>query len=457
MPNAVFAGKKLIQAINDSLFGFGRSFTFSGGRSVGSEIDYEKEVGDLTDSDLVMIFIAWKMRQFPNARLSMRQRLPDGTKELVEDHPLLSLLHNPNPIHDLDQMLQATVVDYDLTGNAYWLIIRDMGNTPRMLWYVPSYTMAPYYDYNQTVEDMYYEYRPDSSTTQYIHTSNVIHFKFGIDPLDIRLGISPLRRLFREVYTEAEAANWVATLITNMGTPGAIISADPDSNFRVTDVELEKMRLFFQETFTGENRGMVFPVSGGIKVHQLAFKPVDMGLIEQRYLGEERIGASLGVPPIVVSLGSGLRRATYSNAETARKMAWQDGILPLMSDYSGTLNKDLLSEFSGYCLEHGDYHCDHDHNHIELFFDTSEVAVLQENINETYDRMDKGVRGGWVRVSEAKRAVGLTTTPEDDIYLRPGSGAFPGDLESAMRMLEAEGQDISRIYALPKKKHTSTT
>ena len=51
-------------------------------------------------------------------------------------------------------------------------------------------------------------------------------------------------------------------------------------------------------------------------------------------------------------------------------------------------------------------------------WDYTHVAALQENESERLARYDMGVKGGWIKVSEARQAAGLQVQPEDEIYLR---------------------------------------
>ena len=52
-------------------------------------------------------------------------------------------------------------------------------------------------------------------------------------------------------------------------------------------------------------------------------------------------------------------------------------------------------------------------------FDLSKVRVLQEDLYRLAQRLDLAVRGGWGRVGEARRGVGLPVDDADNIYLRP--------------------------------------
>ena len=67
----------------------------------------------------------------------------------------------------------------------------------------------------------------------------------GIDPNNTRKGLSPLASLYREIFTDDEAANMTASLMRNIGVPGVVLSpantSGPTGRFK--DPEEMKARL----------------------------------------------------------------------------------------------------------------------------------------------------------------------------------------------------------------------
>ena len=88
----------------------------------------------------------------------------------------------------------------------------------------------------------------------------------------------------------------------------------------MTSDEAENIAEVFGRRFGGENRGRPLVISGGeVDIKTLSFSPKDLEIGKLRYINEERISAVLGVPAILAGLGSGLERATYSNAKELRE------------------------------------------------------------------------------------------------------------------------------------------
>ena len=61
-------------------------------------------------------------------------------------------------------------------------------------------------------------------------------------------------------------------------------------------------------------------------------------------------------------------------------------------------------------------------------YDFSEVRALQQDHNELFERINVGVQGGWVTVSEGRQLVGLPTDESQNYYLR--GNAVARDYES---------------------------
>ena len=89
-----FVGRGL-KALQQMLFGrtaSGRSPLFL----PRTAIDYEREVGDGTKSDIGMAGVHWLMGAFPEAPVILNRLTSDGSPEPVLMHDFLSLLKRPN-------------------------------------------------------------------------------------------------------------------------------------------------------------------------------------------------------------------------------------------------------------------------------------------------------------------------------------------------------------------------
>lgn len=389
--------------------------------------DYGKEVNGY-QSAIIMACVNWIQRTFPEAPLYLRQRNQDGSWDDKFEHPMLELLDTPNPFYDGLLLQGATVADYTIDGNAYWRKIRSGAKRVVQLWWIPSPLIEPKWGYNNTEYITHYEYSP-GGIPEKILPEDIVHFRYGLDPNNIRKGLSPLKSLFREVFTDDEAANMTASLLKNLGVPGIVISPKEGAPGMTTEVGKD-IKEWFKSSCTGDKRGEPLVMSGSTLVEQFGFNPQQMDLKNLRQIPEERISGVLGVPAIVAGLGAGLARSTFANFAEAREMAYESNIIPSQRVFGSVMKRQLLSEFENEIAS------------WQVAYDLSEVRVLQEDENKKAERVSKMVLGGFLAVDDAQRKTNVPVDETQHIYLRPlqvieipaGSKALSGATE-----LKSEG------------------
>lgn len=275
--------------------------------------DYGREVGDGMNSSTVTAPLFWIARTFPEAPPMLWRIGAGGVEEPEPGHPLLRVLQRPNEFYSGVLLWMATIIDWKTDGNAYWFVSRNRSGTPLELWWMPHWMVDPKGDDRTFIT--HYEYRITSGTYE-LRPEDVVHFRFGMDSEDPRRGLSPLKSVLREIFTDDEAAKFTASLLRNMGVPGVIVSPDSDEPPSADDLKITKA--YVSEMFSGERRGEPLVLSGKTKVEQFGFSPEQLTLRELRRIPEERVTAVLGVPAIVAGLGAGLDRSTFCLPGDAR-------------------------------------------------------------------------------------------------------------------------------------------
>jgi HK97 family phage portal protein len=392
-----------------SLTGWSRSrswlFGSWGLRLPRSTFDYGGEVGDGTGSSIVVAVVNWMARTFPEAPVIV----VDGKHQLVPAHPMPELLERPNPYHSGVLLWMATLVDWACAGNGYWLKVRSQADRPTELWWAPSWTMepkwSPGYPEDGSPFITHYEYRPGGTSWQNIDPRDVVHYRYGLDPENPRKGLSPLRSLLREIFTDDEAANFTASLMRNLGVPGLIISPDSPGGYADKEVA-EEVKHEAERKFTGDQRGGTMVMRAPTKVQMLSFSPDQMNLRDLRRVPEERVSAVFGVAAVVAGLGAGLDRATFANFAEAREAAYEGNIIPTQRLMAADLRSQLLRDFT-------------DDLSLNVEFDLTRVRILQPDMDKLYERVGRAIQGGWGTVGDARRAVSLHAGPEHEVYLRP--------------------------------------
>jgi HK97 family phage portal protein len=344
----------------------------------------------------------WYARNFHQCRAVVLAQVESETEE-VEDHPVLELLRRPTPGIAASTFWMWMHTDYKLFGNAYARKVR-AGGMVVALQYLPQDMVAPNGD--GEVPLTHYTYRPDGREFK-IPVEDVIHWRYGRDPLDIRIGRSPLQSALREVATDNAASTAAFGLLRNGAMPSIIIGPDgKDTGIGMSAEEARGLKRQVRADFTGDNAGGVAVLSEGFKMERVSLTPDELALDSVRMLPEERICATLGVNPMVLGLGSGLERSTYSNFERAQQAAWEDGMIPLVRSLAEILTESLLPEYG-------------DDTSLRVDFDLSEVRALQDDMTVEAARAVSLFANGLADRAEAKRIAGLTPEEEDDDLLHP--------------------------------------
>lgn len=356
-----------------------------------TRLDISGRVGDGSNNSAVAACISWICRTWPEAPMVVQQINSDGEWETVKDHPLAARLRRPNPFYSGRQLLTATLADRRVTGNAYWLKVRNGASGIAELWWLPSSMVEPCWpDNDSTVFISHYEYTVDGVVTKY-DPGDIVHFRIGFDPVNMRKGKSELSSILGEVFTDEEASSYVATVLSNMGVPGVVISPEGDAN--PSDADLEEVKAKFQQKFGGDRRGEPLVMKGPTKVSVLSFSPEQMKVRELRRIPEERITAALGIPAIVVGLGAGLDRSTFANMAEAREAAYEGHIIPDQALFDDDLNLQLIPDFGVP-------------ERLQVSHDYSEVRVLQQDENELHTRAREDLKAGLLTLNQALTMIG---------------------------------------------------
>ena len=394
---------RIRQALQRMIFGRGLQRRRTEFWGADSDIDYESEMGGADNSDIVSSLVGWKQDVFPEAVLMVREKDADGKYQPVEDNPLMPLLDRPNPLYQGLDLFKATIWDYNIDGNAYWWVIRNGRNDIQEIHYLPAFMMEPGYSANQSLEDRYWLYTPYDLTYE-IPADQIIHYRDGIDPGDVRVGCSRLKNLYREMYTDSVAADMVAILLRNRAVFGPIITPDKESEYDQGNIE--EMKTYILDKFTGGNRGKPLIIGVPTKVTSFGYDSNDSDVTDIRHYAEGRLSAALNVSPIVVSMPSGLKHLTYNNLEVAREMSWENGMLPMLRQFGMTLTEFLMPLVD----ETGEQ---------EFYFDVAQVRVLQEDVTESAARANSDLTSGKITRAEAREAGGLEFDDTDDVYYIP--------------------------------------
>lgn len=331
--------------------------------------------------------------------------------QVVRTQRIYKLLRRPNLCQpdDPDSRVFMPLTDMvwlreyclHVEGNAYWWIIR-MGDPlmglPIMLIPIMPFMVEPVTIKRQdgTSKDYisYYAYAPSPDYVNNpikISPRNMLHFRYGRDPKDLRKGLGLVKHLYREVYRDDLATRHTNTLLRHGAVPGLVVTPAEGT---IEEDEAREAKARLTASFSGDEMGSIAVLSRGAKVEQFGFNPDQMNLAGFHKHAEERVAAVLNVPAMVAQLGAGLEQAAqFSNFHEAREMFAENTVLPRLRAANDVLS-DLMRDFTT-------------DEHLRLVHDEDQVRALQVDVSERFMRLQVGVGGGWVTANEARAQVGM--------------------------------------------------
>lgn len=362
-------------------------------------------------------------KAFQEAPLRVFRFQGDGTEEWLDQHPLMELLADPHPSLSQPELNAWLMLCLHTAGNAYLRKIRDLGGRVRQLWPLSPTCVTPETDDPDKERGVFitrYVYDDGAGHREELAPADLIHFRMGVDDADHRLGLSPLRRLLREVASDEEATRFLEDLLKNFAVNSLAVTVPPGPV--LTEEQAKQIRDRIREDYGGRerNRGQVAVVANGASLTQVGFTPEQLDLKGAHYHPETRICAVLGVPPTLVNLASGLEHSIYNNVRQGQEHFYEQTVVPLWRQVAATYTKQLLRP---------DYTQD---RAIRLRYDLMDVRALQEDENEKWARLSVAVEKQWITKDEARAEVGLEPLPD-------GLGEAQDPMELLKATAEARG------------------
>ena len=167
----------------------------------------------------------------------------------------------------------------------------------------------------------------------------------------------------------------------------------------------------YRRSMTGDNAGRVQVFRRKMELKTAGFNPSQLKLDDVRIGTEARVASNYRVAPQVLMFLAGLRHSTYSNQESARRSSYERLLIPLWRVLASALTKDLISEFP---VPNGKW---------RFQFDTSDIAVLQEDLGALTSIVQSKLDRGIITLNEAREALGHSNLgTAGDVFWSPVSG-----------------------------------
>lgn len=375
-----------------------------------------------------MAAVNWGGTVLPEAPVQVLQKKSAKIFEPLDDHPMVDLLEHPTRyVKDEREreyyagalLWKAWMFSYLIDGNAYFRKVRNSFGQVIQLWYEPHFTIRPRWP--QDGSEFISDYEVLRNGRWYpTETDDVIHFRYGIDPRNDRLGLSPIASLYREIFTDNERARFSALILRNGGVIPWLLSPDPALS-ATTGLSATEIKAAWEYATTGDNVGRPMVLTGAVNAQRIGSSPEELLVDKASKIPEERVAAVLGIPAAVLGYGVGLEQTTVgATMRELREQAYESFVIPTQRLIADELRSQLLPEFG-------------DTQGLKVAHDLSGVRVLQDDRNALYQRETLAYEKGIKTRAESRSALGLKTKPEDDVYFAFAASEQPSKPELIYR------------------------
>ena len=290
---------------------------------------------------IVTDLIANKISSQP---LRVYKTVTQGENESVEpvpDHPLNTLLEQPNEWQDYSQWMYSTAVELYLMGNAI------MWHAPRsgQIITLPTETVSMDFDTKGHVQSYsVFEISElmasrELRRTQTFDPKQIVHVRRP-NPSSLLWGLSPFIPGKRSILFNRYSTDYLNAFYIKQATPGLALSLDRNVN---EDVALRQLRSFEVAYQGRKNQRRTLILPKGVTATPLTHTLADQKLLDHINQNRETILGLLKVPKHEVGLqtSGSLGSEEY---KIALRNFWEACLIPGMRFIEGTLSKFFQKE-----------------------------------------------------------------------------------------------------------------
>lgn len=274
------------------------------------------------------------------SKVRVRLMEQDATTKIWEEvdriSPFWPVLVKPNRYQNRIQFFDEWMGSKLINGNTYVLKERDSRGIV-----VALYVLNPWRTKVLVAPDgsVWYDLLRDDLTgvtdedKVRVPASEIIHDRYK--PLYHPLcGISPIMACALSGALGIAIAQNSARFFNNSSRPGGILSA-PD---RINDDTAQRLKLHWEQNYTGENAGRVAVLGDGLKFEVMRENAVDAQLIEQLRISSENVCTAFGVPSYMIGVGPA---PSYNNVEALSQQYYSQCLQNLIETIELLLDEGL--------------------------------------------------------------------------------------------------------------------
>lgn len=318
--------------------------------------------------------------------------LLDKDDQVVENSPLINVLHRPNDRFSLYQFLYAWATNYNVFGDAFVYakkgVGKDLGSISEM-YVMPSHKVnIEKGDWMQPIKGIKIKGTADLDTItpkDYFQS-----FIYNLDS-DTYFGFSPLIAAAYDCQLLKKGKLRLNTSMDNGGVNAIIAPAKDKDGFTVPQAanELEK------DLNSNKNANRTMFLRQAVEVTKVGSTPVELGILDGSKEAVTALCFAYGIP---VDLYYG--QSKYENAKEAKKALYESAAIPLINAFCGDLMNFIKYDESGKEVKQ--------YAGMKLSLNTDKIEVLKASTTEVLTNLNLMN----ATLNEKREAMGYERRPE---------------------------------------------
>lgn len=249
--------------------------------------------------------VEWRLYRCPRdgrRRYEGTSGVQDNRVEVTR-HPALELWRKPNPWFTGPGFRESAQQHEELTGEQYWLIVRNQFGLPQELWFVRPDRMEPVPDPVDFLAG--YIYHGPSGEDVPLSTDDVIFLRRP-HPLDPYRGLGAVQSILSDLDATYLSSEYSRNFFMNSAVPGGVIEAEQN----ISDEDFNQFQARWAETHRGvANAHRVAILEAGMKWVDRKYTMDDMQFVELREASRETIREAFGFPKAMTGATDDVNKA----------------------------------------------------------------------------------------------------------------------------------------------------
>ena len=262
------------------------------------------------------------------------KEMVDGDYSVIDDHPLLDLLNNPNPMMSGQDLFTITSQQRNLLGNAFWWMeAPDVLAEPTALIPLSAARMT----IDTTGDYPVYKYRSMKGTERVFSYFEIIHFK-NLNPFDEDRGKSPLSALQGIIASEERAMDFHLSMFDNRAVPSGVLTYKGS----MTPQRSKKLEEAWEKYQGTKAAGSTLILGEGTEWQATGGSSADAELLATRMFNRDAVFAHYRLPPSVV----GIKDTSNFATAKANDFTFQSRVIkPEMRQMANAIGHKLIERY----------------------------------------------------------------------------------------------------------------